>query len=314
MTRVLYIGNFGPEHSTENHVQRAFASQGHDVIMKQEGTSWLNTREAVQDADFVLWTHTHGLAPESTHGEQAGMLLRLARWGVPTVAFHLDRWWGLDREHQIRDHPYFHCDLVITADGGHQEEFAKLGINHVWMPPAVSEFECLRTPALNVAEYRAPITFVGSWQGGYHAEWKHREELVRYLRRRGANFWPKKGEPAIRGQALRDLYANTSVVVGDSCLVGNATRYWSDRIPETLGRGGFLLHPWVEGLDEHFTDGEHLVTWKVGDWGDLTAKLNHYERDGAERARISENGRAHVLEFHTYEVRCRAIVELVAAL
>ena len=37
--------------------------------------------------------------------------------GRPIVAFHLDRWWDLNREHQIVDEPYFRCSLVVTADG-----------------------------------------------------------------------------------------------------------------------------------------------------------------------------------------------------
>jgi hypothetical protein len=36
--------------------------------------------------------------------------------------------------------------------------------------------------------------------------------------------------------------------VGD-CIFAGTPNYWSDRLPETCGRGGFLLHPKVEGLD-----------------------------------------------------------------
>jgi hypothetical protein len=44
--------------------------------------------------------------------------------------------------------------------------------------------------------------------------------------------------------------ASAKVVVGDSCF-GGRPNYVSDRYYETRGRGGFLLHPWVEGVDHH---------------------------------------------------------------
>ncbi|MEX2253026.1 MAG: glycosyltransferase, partial [Thermoleophilaceae bacterium] len=135
-------------------------------------------------------------------------------------------------------------------------------------------------------------------------------------------FWPKGREPIyecagvatnqIRGPLLADLYASIKVVVGDSCLLpGDHGRYWSDRIPETLGRGGFLLHPWVGGIDDHFTDGEHLRLWPAGDWRELQRLIEHYLRNDDERRRIAEAGRLHVLENHTYTVRVRQLLERI---
>lgn len=73
-------------------------------------------------------------------------------------------------------------------------------------------------------------------------------------------------------------------MIGDSCFAGSpkGAYYWSDRIPETLGRGGFLIHPYVDGLGRQFNllehdepvtyDAGHLAVWDAGDWealGDL---------------------------------------------
>lgn len=308
--RVAQVGNFEPEHSTENELRKALGAIAADVVCFQENRPgvFVDLAEQVDEFDMVLWTRT-GWEPPVPHAEQWTMLSAADMAGVPTVGYHLDRWWGLNREFQVHVEPFFRCSVVFTADGGHQAEFAAADVNHRWLPPAVSESEC--APGTPDVDYRSDVVFVGSWRPGYHAEWKHRPELVRWLHRNYPDrcaFWPRVGEPAVRGAALRDLYASVKVAVGDSCLAGGATRYWSDRIPETMGRGAFLLHPEVEGLDEHFTPGEHLVTWPAFDWATLRARLEHYLRCDDERERIATAGRAHVLEHHTYTVRMRQVM------
>lgn len=301
----MYIGNFGAEHSTENHVARALEHNGHTVIKLQEArAAWPGMAQQVQAAepDFVLWTTTYDYAKPATFDDQRRML---ATVDVPTVAYHLDLWWGLDREHRIHESPFFRCDLVCTADGGHEDEWTAAGITHAWFPPAVSLGECELGTRRD--EFRSDVVFVGSWQGSYHAESAHRHDLVAHLRRRGdCTFWPRPGEDQRRGKDLRDLYASTGVAVGDSCMVPRYDRYWSDRVPETMGRGGFLLHPHVEGVEDEYPD---LVTWPAGDWAALDDLIDHYVANPDERAKVAAINRDHVLAHHTYEVRMRELVD-----
>jgi Glycosyl transferases group 1 len=311
---IAYIGNFVPEHSTENHVRTAFTSAGHTVRRVQENdpAAWTALIDGMSEIDLVLWTTTHTYASQIGVEAQVKMLARADKFGVPTVAYHLDRWHGLDREQSLYVSPFFRCDLVITANGG--PDWSEIGINHLWLPPAVSLPET-ELGDFNGA-YNHRIAFVGTWRG-YHREWAHRAELIDWLKvnfPRDVYFWPRPGQSAIRGKALRDLYATTKVVVGDSCLAGDAKRYWSDRIPETVGRGGFLLHPYVEGLEDHFTLGEHFVTWDVYEWDDLHQKIMFYMKNTDEADRISAAGREHVREHHTYEVRVGQILDAVKQL
>ncbi len=303
--RIAYIGNFQPPHSTENHVAETLRRMGHDVLPMQENdpTTW---RPVATDVDLVLWTRTGSLTPPDDVA--LGELERCAAAGVPTVGFHLDRWWGLNREGQVYESPFFRCALVCTADGGHDEDWRGAGVEHMWLPPAVAEFECgwgRRDPRM-VSE----VAFVGSWDG-YHAEWPWRRRLVRLVGSRYGNqrfrCWPERGGDAIRGNQLRNLYASATVVVGDSCLaapVGHAERYWSDRIPETLGRGGLLIHPRVVGLDADFRYGEHFLAvepeniehmFEVID-GALAMPL-------ADQMEIRRAGMLHVMQHHTYRNR-----------
>ncbi len=301
--RINYVGNFEPPHSTENHVKLALEALGHTVnpLQEQLPSSWA---KLLLDTDLVLWTATQSLHLDGP--QHLALLQAAAVLGVPTVAFHLDRWWGLEREHRVLEHPMFRCQFVFTADGGHQDLFLRAGVNHLWAPPAVSEFEC--APGQFQRKWAAPLAFVGNTGLEYHPEWQHRQELVRFLDARGCKFVPGVNLPGIRGDDLRNLYASTEINVGDSCLVGDATHYWSDRVPETLGRGGFLLHPNVEGLEQHFTPGKHLQTWDLGDWDQLGWWIDHYSENPDERKQVAQAGRQHVLANHTYTVRMAQVL------
>ena len=322
---IVYCGNYG-EHNTESHVARALEYNGHEVIRVQENTptSFDSITQECGDVDFVLWTRTgwdwnHVFGSKDgdaiAHARQYRMLDWLRRRHIPSVAFHLDRWVDLDREYQLATEPFFSCDLVITADGGNDDRFKALGINHYWMPPGVSRAEC--EPGMFRDEFHSKLAFVGSWQGHYHKEHQHRFELVEWLRknfRRDCAFWPKEGQPAVRGAALRDLYASVDVVIGDSCFAGSpkGDYYWSDRIPETLGRGGYLLHPDVVGLSDHYPVPMGPVTWEAGDWDHLGSLVeSSLALPASERQAINRLNRQWVIEHDTYEVRVQQLVDLL---
>lgn len=336
--RVAYHGNFEAPHSTENHVARALENNGHDVARIQEnGTrQWEISAKQVEvgsGADMILWTRTgwdytkHGYSSnEEAQLWQLRFLVAAGKRRIPTVAYHLDLFFGLNPARvAVLDEPFFSCDLVCTADGGHQDQFAAKGINHVWFPPGVSEAEC--EPGMFRDEYHSPLAFVGNWSGDYHPESKHRAELVQWLQQnyaRDCAFWPQRGHSAVRGADLRDLYASVDVVIGDSCFAGQVEDYWSDRIPETIGRGGFLIHPFVRGLDRQFAIGEpdepvtwdqaDLLTWEAGDWEDLGEAIEWALKRPDERRAMAAHGRQTVLQKHTYERRMKQLVETMQGL
>lgn len=209
--------------------------------------------------------------------------------------------------------PFWHTTRVFTADGGTPEHvWLQKGIVHRWMPAAVFADECYLAQS---DRHRIPVVFVGSER--YHEEWRYRNELITHLRRSfglGFRRYPVRRDRAIRGDDLNRLYATSDVVVGDSlCLDFKHERYWSDRIYETLGRGGFLIHPRIVGLDEHFVDGEHVVMYEFGDWTGLDRIIRHYLTHPEERERIRLAGHNHVKEHHTYDHRLRAVFALLAA-
>jgi hypothetical protein len=322
--RLAYLGNFKPPFATENDYRRAWQTNGHNVRLYQEGDPIIleGLIEELSDYDLVLWTRTPDLAAKNGD-KQWKLLAEARRKGVPVIGLHLDRWWGLDRQYMIAEDPFFRVDLLLTADGGHQKWWEEAGINHEWVPPAVSEDWC--QPGEFREEYASEIAFVGGWQGGYHKEAKHRHELVNFLDKTYGDrvrFWPRRGEHAIRGTELTDLYWSTKAVVGDSCLVPKQdgtpmSHYCSDRIPETLGRGGILMHPYVEGIDELF---EKYLPWSLGDWDELREGidiiLEVWDKDSwtCSDGKVDTYRREQiewVKQNHTYEVRVPQILSLL---
>lgn len=259
---VAYVGNFGPPHSTESDVAWTLEDMGHQVTRIQESElDWSTLPRLVDGADLMLWTRTAGFDPVSRDTQRQA----LKELDCPSVGFHLDRWWGLEREWaeggplDSDPSPFFSLDWLFTADGGHDSEWERLGANHIWSPPAIARRN------LGRGRFRrhlfAEAGFVGNLRGYAHPEWgPYRRQLwERLYRLPKFRIW----EGGVRGQLLADIYASVSVLVGDSCLAGGIDHYWSDRIPETLGRGGFLIHPEVEGLSEAFPPRgpSHLSPW-----------------------------------------------------
>ncbi|QOR55440.1 MAG: hypothetical protein SHS37scaffold145_91 [Phage 71_18] len=320
---VAYVGNFAPSWSTENHVKLSLEEHGVLVVPFQEselhaGTDggWLTLadRAAAAGADMLLWTRTwQHERPE----EQDAALVAVRAAGIPSASYHLDLYVGLDREEQIGREAFWRTDVVCTADGAlSDEEWAsRFGVNHRWVRPGVLRAECVPgTP--NARLYGADVAFVGSF-GHYHAEWPYRQQLVTWLQRTyGRRFgrWPRGAGRRIHSQALNDLYASVKVVVGDSlCLGFDRPRYWSDRVYETVGRGGFLIHPRIEGLTDEFVDGEHLRLYTFGDYAELRGLIDYYVRHDDERQAIAAAGQAHVREHCSYTNRVADMLAHVAA-
>jgi hypothetical protein len=187
------------------------------------------------------------------------------------------------------------------------------------MPPAIAPRNCIDgTPQ---AKYESEIAFVGSWQGYGHTEWAHRPQLVDWLRqnyRRRVRFWPEAGQPAVRGPELADLYASVKLCIGDSCLVpepsgGEWTRYCSDRVFETIGRGGFLIHPYVKGViggpGSLLEADNHCEAWQLGQWEQLRHVVNRHLDDDPEL--IRKRGTQFVRDNHTYAERIDDILSIV---
>lgn len=299
--QIIYIGNFEPFWSTENDVKKSFEKIGRKVFPVQENKMTDLTVKQIEiiqkDFDFILYTRTWCDA-----GKIYRQILDIAK--IPTVSIHLDLYLGLERGNAIEKDSFFKSNYVFSADGGHQKEFEKRKINHCFLPPATLEDNCFLGNFNKALNY--DVIFVGSYKN-YHPEWPYRQKLVKFLiENYGNRFRAFDHSDSIWGQKKNDLYNSAKIIVGDSLYSPN---YWSDRIPETLGRGGFLIHPRIEGLEKQFEYYKHFVPYFYGDWEGLKEIIDHYLNHPKERDKIRLGGQEWVKKFHTYTNRVKYIID-----
>lgn len=307
MTTVAIIGNMHVDHATEMDLLHALKANGCEVGAYDE-RDWHRGDIALPDPDgydLLWWTHTPGWP---TPPEAVAQVEQWRSAGVPVVGYHLDRWWGLRRQSDVYNMPYLRLlDRFYVADP-QTARWEAAGVHAVRMSPGVSDRHVLDGEVSpKWAGY--DLVFVGNTTTHYHPEHTHRADLLAYLRKRyGRRFVEIPGNgPAIRGQELADIYATIPVIVGDSCLVG-LDSYWSDRVPETIGRGGYLLHPDTDWAGE-YEPAVHLDCWRVGDWDGLANLIDYALTDDGWRMTVAAEGAHHVRTNHTYRVKVARVLE-----
>ena len=304
--RIAFLGNFIVDSTSETHHAKTLGALGHQVTCLQETEA--SAREiafASRDADLFVWVHTHGYHTPDIVEAFAAAIGR----GIPVITYHLDLWKGLAREKDMETDPYwrvltdfFTCDKLMadyltehTSVRGH------------YLPPGVFGPECY------LAEPTEPfdVAFVGSY--GYHPEWPYRARLIDWLKDTyGPRFrhYGGGGLPTVRGVDLNQVYANARVAVGDTlCLNYDYPYYWSDRLFETAGRGGFQIFPRITGITDYLTEDKEVVLYDYGNFAELKNKIDYYLTHDAEREAIRVAGHERTKAEHTYTHRWAHILE-----
>jgi hypothetical protein len=178
------------------------------------------------------------------------------------VSWNFDLYWGYPRENRLKTTPGFKADYVFTTDGGHDEKWKEAGINHKCVRQGISASNCYLAEGTP-----SDIVFVGS----HNALYPYRQQMLKFVKKNYPLKWyGADNTNEVRNENLNKLYANSKIVIGDSVY---SPFYWSNRVVETLGRGGFLIHPDVPGLKDEYP---YLVTYKHGDFADLKSKIDYY--------------------------------------
>lgn len=285
-TRLALIGKFNFLHD-EEYIARSFEMIGCEVLRVNEK---IDTNEMKQIIDsykphLVLWTKLAVKQP--TKIQEHCKKYKTACWVF-------DLYWGYyAREYKLSNHPAFKADFIFTTDGGHQKEFEKLGVNHHCVRQGIYKDECELLP---FKEIEHEIVFVGSDNTAYPS----RGQMVLELK---AKWFGKVGTKQIRGMELNELYSKSRIVIGDSYP---SPYYWSNRVVETLGRGGFLIHKEVEGLKEEYP---YLITYR--DIQDLKDKIRYYKENEEERQDIIKKNFEYVRDNYTCDKKCKKILDYV---
>ncbi len=306
MKTIGFIGNFIPPFSTENERKWSFEKLGHEVIPFQENKTTANELiKAMPELDMLVYSHTHDPSYIIKNLKEVFARYKLA--GVPTVSAHLDRWVGLSRVKDVGNEATWFTEYIFMADGSPEarEVYDKLKLNWHYLAPGVVERDCYLAKG-NRNDYPHDIVFTGS--KGYHPEYPYRPQLIDWLKytyRDRFGHYGNDGLGVVRQSDLNELYASAKIVVGDSCF-GGRPYYVSDRYYEVRGRGGFLIHPYQEGID---TIG--VANYEHGNFDDLKRVIDYYLVNDVEREKMRLTGYKHVKNQETYTDRAKTILKVV---
>ena len=301
--RITFLGNFDCIWSTESHHAWTWRKMGHEVIQLQENrTNEKQVLDACRESQIFQFTHTHGWNCPVT----MQTVSQIHVMGVKTFSYHLDRYFGIgSRQSSYLSHPSFHLNYFFSTDGGNETGWKEAGINHIYLPPGVVEYGAyLGTPR----EPQIDVLFTGSV--GYHAEYPFRPRMVAALTHNyGTRFQVRNG---VRESSLNDLYAAAKVCVGDHIFAGSPL-YVSDRLFETVGRGGFIVYPDTPGITDLIPG---LVTYKPQDENDLIHKIDYFLDLAHESERLERRNLAFewVKKHGTYTNRLQKVLDIMGVM
>lgn len=314
--RIAFLGNFQVDYCSEVHHAKSLEALGHTVFRLQEGKKdGSQILSVAKTCDVFVWVHTHGW---KTPGLKMSMVLQQLRIrGIPTLSYHLDLWMGLKRQADIKHDDVWQVQHWFTVDklmADYLNQNTKVKGHYI--PAGVFGDECyVGIPEMvHGDKWQVPkeneIIFVGA--KNYHHEWQYRPQLIEWLQ---SNYKDKfklyggDGLGVVRGHALNELYTKTKIVIGDTlCINYNYPYYYSDRLFETLGRGGFLIFPYIKGIEDLFEDKKHLVLYEFGNFGQLRELINYYLEHDEERENIRLAGHELVKSRDTYRHRWEKIL------
>lgn len=312
MAKITFLGNFSVDYSSESHHAKTLESLGHEVIRFQEGQD--NSEKIYRSAlksNLFIWIHTHGW---TTPGRlpMIKVLNNLKRTKTITMTYHLDLWFGLSRQNDLRrDAFYKSIGHFFTVDKLMADWFNKnTKVKGHFIPAGVYDKECYIHKDYNKDRFKYDVIFVGS--KGYHQEYQFRPQLIDFLRATYKDRFLHVGGDGdtgtIRGDALNLIYAKSKVAVGDSLNLNfNYPYYTSDRLFESTGRGGFTIYPKIIGLENYFNDDE-IVWYEHGNFDDLKSKIDYYLKHDKERENIRIAGHERTKKDHTYIQRWKNIL------
>ena len=291
------------------HFIRGFQSQGHRVLWLRPSrlsrligsravAAWV-LRRVARFAPDLVFVYKHDVAPE--------LLERLPR-DLPIVVFYEDA----PRQPDERVVAVARqAGLLFPTAGGPVAELEAAGVPRArFLRSGCDPVDHL--PGRVRESLRADAAFIGSAAG------EDRLRLIRdvaarcSLRVYGSGWERAVGArltlAEVYPEQYRDICASTRIVLGIDPR-SDVSCYFSNRTWLTLGCGGFLLTRYVPGLEEFFTNHEHLVWFESHE--QALELVDHYLARDDERERIARSGCEYVHAYHTFRHATAEIVGTV---
>jgi len=218
------------------------------------------------------------------------------------------------------------CDAYFSKEIGWRKDYEKEGVNFIYWPEdACPDFyEKVDTTTEDyqhkcqilelTREY--PVVFTGTWSdmGINRAEYLKpiRDALDLTIFSLNPDAWQERGYKAQSGM-WDDNYAYLVSKAKINLALDwrhDIEGYWSDRIAQILGAGGFVLAKYTLGMERAFgPDKENLVYWT--DQLDFIEKAKYYLEHEDERLRIAKRGHEYCEKYLKFDYRVRQFLTIL---
>lgn len=297
--RILYIGNHGQENSNQDEeaITYALSQLGHDVQRLHEchAHQW----RRVPDRELVLFHKWDNPAIISE--------MRIA--GLKTVFWYFDlvNWPGdatlkrrCDQRLDWMRRTIPVVDLGFCTDGDWVAHYNEVYGDRLVRLTQGADNRIIGYGQEPVADAPA-LLFTGTPNGGVQRRSFVDEMQITYRQ----TFNCVNG---VYREELKNLIAGSKICIAPDSPVTD--RYWSNRVYNTMGFGGFMLHPYGAELAKQFEEDDEIVFYHNRE--ELHQQIRFYYNYPEDMKRIAQNGLIRVQNEHTYLHRCSTLMSTIA--
>ena len=300
--KILYFGSFDAPYDTEVYICNTLEKLGCDIERRCPNTT---SKEELKKLLSMQWDAVI-FSKGKFQFNKNDLNNIIIPYSGKKIGWFWDLCWGTRREAMIFNHHLFKANIVFTSDGG-DRDWEGVGINHKVLRQGIYEPEAVLG---NFDEkYNYDIGFVGTNTHRDSFGWSERDTLLNFLTKTFKERFRHFGKDGkLRNLELNNLCASVKIIVGDSVYSPN---YWSNRLYEIIGRGGFLIFPLIPGIEKEFIPGEHFIPYNYGDYIGLKRKIDYYLNHEKDREKIRLAGFEHCKKNHTYTIRCKELLTYI---
>lgn len=294
--RISYLGNWNPfALSTEKLIKKALEELGHEVYCEDERTAKAqNILKHSQEWKIDLFLFHKGTRWEMSLNQLMELLFRMT---CKKAFWYFDPITGIPEREMFMEAVIPFIDLAFMTNGTWIKQHNYKNVR--WLLQGCDK----KSLGKKRKEYEADIGFTGQIYG-------NRNLFVEALKKKyGDKF---KIFQNVFGDDFYDLCQSVKILI--SPKFPSNDYFWSNRIYMTLGAGGFLIHPFCEGLKEEFVAGEHYEDYKTQE--ELFTKIDYYldPKNEELRKKIAQSGYEKCVKDFSYTERVKKLIEEVEKL
>lgn len=196
-----------------------------------------------------------------------------------------------------------HLDWLITTD--HSYPWERVAKRYLWLMQGVdpADFAYTVLPP-------EPRAYDVIYTGGCDGFFAYRKKIIQDLKTRfKMSLYGRNMGRKVFGRDFFAVYQRARVGLVPHPLPEARDHYWSNRIYLATATGTPCVVGYVPGIEEHFTEGKEVLFYHSAQ--DVIQQVHALMTDPARRRDMGQAARARTLAEHTYEARCRTMIEAI---